>query len=157
MRDLTKDDIPDMVPLFRALHRHHVTALPEVFHDDGTDAQFAEHLAQLLDSDGAAVGVWQDGGLVGYALFLIQTRPADVFRHAERRAYLDHLFVGPDHRRAGHAKAMIAAMEDRLAAQGITLWTASHYAFNTGVERTFSAAGARPDLVRVAKPLTGSG
>ena len=35
MQVLTKDDIPDMVPLFRALHRHHVAALPDVFHDEG--------------------------------------------------------------------------------------------------------------------------
>lgn len=153
MRDLTKDDISDMVPLFRALHQHHVSALPKVFHDDGTDAQFADHLAQLFDDSGAAIGVWHGGQLVGYALFLIQQRPGDAFRHPVKRAYLDHLFVAKPNRGAGYATAMISATEARLAAQGITAWTASHYAFNSDVARTFATVGAHADLVRVAKPI----
>jgi GNAT superfamily N-acetyltransferase len=156
MQVLTKDDIPDMVPLFRALHRHHVAALPDVFHDEGTDDAFADHLAHLFDDCGAAVGVRLGGRLMGYALFLIQERPADSFRRPVRRAYLDHLFVAEPNRGAGHATAMIAAMETRLAAQGIGVWTASHYAFNADVARTFAAVGAHPDLVRVAKPATGA-
>ncbi|MCR9158432.1 MAG: GNAT family N-acetyltransferase [Rhodobacteraceae bacterium] len=156
MQDLTKDDIPDMVPLFRALHRHHVVALPEVFHDDGTDAQFADHLAHLFDDSGAAVGVRRHGRLIGYALFLLQERPADAFRHPVKRAYLDHLIVTEPNRGAAHATAMIAAMETRLVSQGINVWTASHYAFNAEVARTFADAGAHPDLVRVAKLMLGA-
>ncbi|WP_439123873.1 GNAT family N-acetyltransferase [Marivita sp.] len=155
MHTLTKDDIPDILPLFRALHRHHVAALPDRFHDDGTDSQFADHLAQLFDSDGAALGVRVDGALVAYALFVIQNRAADAFRHSVRRGYLEHIFVAEVHRKAGHATAMIAAMEARIVGQGIPVWTATHYPFNSRIAGAFSAVGANVDLIRVSKPVDG--
>jgi GNAT superfamily N-acetyltransferase len=156
MQILTRSHIPELVPLFRALHRHHVDALPDVFHDKGTDAEFAGHLAGLFETPGEALGVRSDGALIAYALFVLQERPADAFRLAVRRAYLDHLFVAEPHRGKGHARALIAAMEGRLRAQGITLWTASHYAFNTPVARTFAHAGAEINLRRVAKRVGGA-
>lgn len=153
MQILTKDDIPDMVPLFHALHRHHVTALSEVFHDAVTEGAFAARLAQVFDTSGAAVGVRKAGVLVGYASFMLQERPADVFRYAVRRGYLDHLYVMPAHRRLGHARAMIVAMERWLVARGATIWTASHYAANPGIAQSFAACGASPDLIRVTKSI----
>ena len=155
METLTKSHIPEIVPLFRALHRHHVAALPDTFHDDGTDQEFADHLEALFDTPGDALGIRFDGTLIAYALFLVQERAADAFRHAVRRVYLDHLFVAELHRGRGHAQTLIAGMEERLMGQGITLWTASHYAFNTPVARSFARAGAETDLLRVARRLGG--
>jgi GNAT superfamily N-acetyltransferase len=79
------------------------------------DRPFLDAHPEVLELDdhavreGRAIAATQDGAVVGFATIAIS---AD---HVE----LDGLFVDPDHRRAGHAARLVAAVADTARRAGV--------------------------------------
>lgn len=101
IRTLTLGDYDGLLDLFRESGLHSLRP-------DGRDSR--EAVARQLSSGVQTIlGLEIDGRLAG----------AVVATHDSRKGWINRLVVHPDHRRLGHARRLISAVEAYLHAQGI--------------------------------------
>lgn len=62
MYQATHSDIPQIVPLFRALHAFHAERLPLRYHLGGSDADYARFLQARLAKGGGSFALTAPGG-----------------------------------------------------------------------------------------------
>jgi GNAT superfamily N-acetyltransferase len=144
MYQATHSDIPQIVPLFRALHAFHAERLPLRYHLGGSDADYARFLQARLAKGGwifCSDGAW---GPVAYLLALPEADAGDFLHHPARRVKLDHLYVAPPARALGIGQQLVAAMEHKMRAEGFDHWVVGYNAFNTEAEAFYAGQGAVP-------------
>ncbi|MBV2358590.1 GNAT family N-acetyltransferase [Thalassococcus sp. CAU 1522] len=139
---ITNPHLSDLVPLFRALHNFHAALRPGLYHSEGGDAAYLNHL-RGLQAQGAQVFAADAGwGLVGYLLALPEIRPADALRRAETRWRIDHLYVARGCRGRGLARQLVAEMERAMADRGVALWVVYQDAANPPAHVVYRRVGA---------------
>lgn len=174
VRRATRSDVPALVALHRALVEDQLRYAPEPALDPRFDGRvyFERRLADparwtLVAERGEA------GELVGYVDGLLVSGPgarkrallARVARALSRRpdeaplrqvrteAYLANVFVRPEARRHGVARALVAELAACARAAGAQVLHTDVLAGNTGSETLFRDAGFTPALSRLSLPL----
>jgi aminoglycoside 6'-N-acetyltransferase I len=153
MFDLISPTRQQVLPLFRGLHAYHVAHLPGVFHAEGTDAVFLQHLAEMEEAGAVLFGHDAGWGMVSYLLAIPQIRSENPLLRARKRLWVDHLYVAPGFRGKGLARGLILHLESWMVTQGIHEWAVSHHAFNTGAGRMYEGLGAQTVVAVRSKTL----
>jgi [ribosomal protein S18]-alanine N-acetyltransferase len=122
----------------------------EIFHLSTDDASGLARLHAEADADpwgetafldllaqpsGFGLGLACEGELIAFLLVQIAAENADVLQIATH----------PDHRRAGHARALLSALETQLRLRGITRLTLDVAADNTPARAFYQDAGFTQD------------
>ncbi len=144
--------IPDLEPLTRALHAHHVTvdpAIPGIPPRDA-DAWWAIRRGRYtawLDEDDTLLLIAEDGGAaVGYAF--VTCHPADDSHTTGTRfAELQSLVVAEDRRGDGIGTELLHEVYRRVRAQGVTEMVIGVLATNEPAMRLYAREGFRPWVV----------
>ncbi len=155
MPRLSPHELPEVVPLLRALHAHHVNHLPNVFHDEASSGALLAHLETQVKAGAWVFGHREDGILSAYLMAVPEYLPRDSFRNARKCILLNHLYVVPALRGAGLAQVLVAEMEAEMRQEDIGEWRVTHHAFNDQAQRFFSLQGARPAVHVLGKTLGG--
>ncbi|SHG95792.1 GNAT family N-acetyltransferase [Marivita hallyeonensis] len=151
--ELIEPELPRVLPLFRALHAHHADLAPDVYHCDGSDSEYLAHLEEKRVA-GARFFAHDTGeALASYLIALPVVVPGDALRHASRTVRVDHLYVSPDLRGMGLAKALIGRVEAWVGELGFDGWWFSYHAVNDGVAKAYHAMGASPWTAVSAKRM----
>jgi ribosomal protein S18 acetylase RimI-like enzyme len=135
--------------LWIALHRHHRTVVPSsALLVDNDDVSWSRRVAlyrEWMQAGDALVLVarW-DGAPVGYAVAHLQDGPDDTFAVGARYAELYSLSVAPEARGGGVGTALMDALDERLAALGITALSVGVMAGNEGALRFYRRRGLVP-------------
>ncbi len=142
--ELSQSDLPKIVPLFRALNTFHAERIPLRYHCYGTDVEYLTHLTEKFQN-GASIWAASDGwGYCAYLMALPLAKQADFLRHSNLHFQLDHVYIAPHQRGSGVMRKLLAAMEGRMAEQGVRTWRVGHYAFNTDAGAVYQNLGAEP-------------
>lgn len=116
------EDAEAIADLYSAARVAAVPQMPPAVHTNAEDRQWmAEQLAR--DDHEAWVASFPDGRIVGYALFT--------------QAWLDHLFLDPEHLGAGIGSVLLDLVKS-LRPDGFSLWV---FESNTGARRFYARHG----------------
>lgn len=145
--------LPEVLPLFRALHNFHVCLSPDNYHANGADADYLLHLQDLRDQGAVIYAIDAGWGLVAYMLVYPEEIDANAFKRGSSRMTIDHLYIAPTHRGSGLGHQLIAALEADMHAKGIDRWLVSQDAINLPATDFYRAVGARPEVLYLEKRL----
>jgi ribosomal protein S18 acetylase RimI-like enzyme len=145
-------DIDALEPVWVAVHRRHVDAMPELapYVDDATTWRERRRLyVELLARPGTVLVVARaEGAVVGYGLAHVlpvrETWLADTWRTGERIGEIESVGVLPGHRGRGLGTRLLDALEDELAAAGVDDLIVGALAGNSGAIRLYERRGYRP-------------
>ncbi|HYX87253.1 MAG TPA: GNAT family N-acetyltransferase [Gaiellales bacterium] len=139
--------VDEVEPLWTSLHRHHrsVSPLPLVA-DDGESwrRRRAWYLEMLAGGEDVLLLAERDGRAVGYAFLHFHAGPDDTWPVGTRWAELVSLAVLPEERGAGVGSALMDAVDERLAAAGVSDLEVAVMAGNAGAIRFYERRGLRP-------------
>ena len=140
IRAATPGDIAALAVLWSAFERE-VPPPPHVDHDP---ARELEEIREIVDSGLAFVAEDGDAGFVGFAL---------ARRTGSRLGRLTDLYVVPDARRGGVAAALVHAVVEALAAQGVEHLDLEVVASNAGARAVYHRWGFGEDVVVLVAPV----
>jgi GNAT superfamily N-acetyltransferase len=133
LRHLTVDDYDAIIRLWKEAGLQSVRLQGRDSHD-----AFAAQLA----AGQRVIGLEDDGQLIGAVLVT----------HDARKGWMNRLAVHPDHRRKGHAIALIAAAEQELRAMGFQIFAVLIEVDNNASRELFAQEGYKAhDLVYMSK------
>lgn len=140
-RPVLEADLPALLAMVGALSAHH---------GDDAETDGAALARDLLGDRPWMLGILAevDGRPTGYAAL----HPAGRLQRGERSLNLHHLWVEPDRRGRGVARALVAAAEARAAEEGCAALLVSVEAENAAARGLYAAAGFE-DLGRPAPRL----
>jgi GNAT superfamily N-acetyltransferase len=150
--EVGSERIPDLEPLTRALHRHHVQVDPAIpgvpprDQDGWWRIRSARYRDWLEDPDAFVLVAEIDGALVGYALVTFHDAD-DSHRTGDRFAELQSLLVLDDHRGEGIGSALLHAVYERVRARGAEEMIIGVLATNDRVRRLYEREGFTPWVV----------
>ncbi len=148
------DDLDGLVEVSMQVQRLHLAARPERYRDASRD-EIAGRFRELLADAERAVLVADDGGRIGgYAVIRRVDSPGNVFAHPLVSAHVDDLGVREDARRAGHGRALMAAVEAQARAWGARGVSLEVQAFNADAIEFYRAIGYAFSSHRMSRPLT---
>jgi ribosomal protein S18 acetylase RimI-like enzyme len=142
LRTVTSNDLDAVFDLFAQVQSLHSDAIPGFFRPPEKDETFEQFFEGILnDPEQHLVFACVDGMQVGYIQYFLGSRPKNVYQPERRFAYIHHLAVGKEHRRAGCASMLIEhvlqeARRLEIAQLGIDFWS-----FNSPARACFEKAG----------------
>ena len=144
-------DAAALLPLLREVQSLHVAAHPETFRSDLDADGLTTSLRGWLERDGIAAIVARDGSnaVVGYAIWEVQERGAEMLTKARRRGFIHHLAVKEACRGRGVGTRLVAEVKARLRAAGIHKLGAEHLAANRASAALMHKTGLLPRSVVV--------
>lgn len=116
------DDLHELEPLWRSLHRHHrrVAEVPVVTDDELSWQRRSAWYRSMLDAGEAFLLVARDGSeAVGYALVQVRPGEDDTWPFGAQMAELVSLSVAPQRRGGGIGTALMDAVDAELERRGI--------------------------------------
>jgi GNAT superfamily N-acetyltransferase len=140
VRAATPADAATLEELWRAFERE-VPPPPHVDHDLGREL---EEIREIVGSGLAFLAEDEQGDPVGFAL---------ARRTGSRLARLTDLYVEPPARRSGVAAALVHAVADALAAQGVDHLDLEVGSSNAGARTVYHHWGFTEDLVVLVAPV----
>jgi ribosomal protein S18 acetylase RimI-like enzyme len=147
------EDLDGLVEVNGQVQALHLAARPDRYRD-ATPDEIAARFRELLADPERAVLVADDGGAVaGYAVVRRVDNPGNTFVLPRVTAHVDDLGVREDARRAGHGRALMAAVEAHARAWGAAGVTLEVQAFNQGAVAFYEEAGYAFASHRMSKPL----
>ena len=112
IRTAGKADIEEIVALNDEVHDIHVRLFPDVFKPTEA-ATLTEWFASWIDDNDTIILVAEDAsGLVAYLTLRKEERPAHLFAHSRRCAYIDQVCVTERYRGKGLFRALLGKAED---------------------------------------------
>jgi len=144
--------IPDLEPLTRDLHAHHVTVDPDIPGIPPRDADEwwairRERYAEWLGHEGAFALIAEDGeDLAGYALVSFHDRD-DSHETGERFAELHSLAVSEGRRGQGVGTRLLRAVYREVRAAGVEEMMIGVLATNEAAMRLYEREGFKPWVV----------
>jgi ribosomal-protein-alanine N-acetyltransferase len=139
IRPATTADIPELEELWRAFGAE-VPEPPYVVVDERKELEELHALVR----EGIALVAESDGGLVGFAL---------AHRRGPRHGFLSDVYVRPEARRSGVARALVHEVATRLREQGAEALELEVVASNEGARAVYERWGFEPVLFRLVKPI----
>ena len=152
-------DIPALEPLWVAVHHVHQASMPELapyVSDAETWAELRGHYDSIFEKADPTLLLAYDGeDLVGYALAHVldvgETFIPDTWRTGERIGELESLAVRESHRGQGIGSALLDAVDEAFAAQGINDVIVGALAGNLGALRLYERRGFRPTWLYLSR------
>ena len=132
-------DLPALERLWRAFERE----VPPPAHEDVDEAQELREIAEIVRGELAYVAE-REGAVVGFAL---------ARRRGPRTGFLTDLYVDPGARRGGTAAALVHAVAEELAADGVEHLTLEVQASNAGARAVYARWGFEETLLELVVPL----
>ena len=150
-----RDRIDELRPLWLQLHHHHKrVSRVQPFVDDTTSWRMRRRgYEETFDGGGFALIAEDDGRLVGYAMVRIHEGPDDSWALGDRHGEVWTLVVDEAARGAGVGSALLDAVDEELAARGITGLVIGVMEGNDDARRLYERRGLVPgwlQLYRVA-------
>lgn len=143
MRRATAADLDALVRLNAALQGWHAARHPDVFLAAPDPAAVRAHFAEGL-ADPAVTLLISGDPPRAYALCTLRDRPANAFSPARRRLSVDQVATDPDHRRQGHARALLEAALNLAREAHCHETVLDTWAENTEAHAFFRAMGFAP-------------
>ena len=146
------DRLPEVEPLARALHRHHLTVDPAIpgvpprDEDGWWRVRSARYRGWLADPATIMLLAEDDGAAVGYALVTVHDED-DSHRTGARFAELQSLAVPEDRRGEGIGTALLHQVYREVRAVGIVEMVIGVLATNEPAMRLYEREGFRPWVV----------
>ncbi|MGE3109159.1 MAG: N-acetyltransferase family protein [Phycisphaerales bacterium] len=162
IRSATIDDVPGVLPLVRALCDLHAHQDPERF---AVRADVIERYANWLPEravDPRSVFLVAEGGegsgtidrhLVGFVVCTIE--PEVPIFWVPECGWIHDVYVKPEARRLGVARALVREAAARFAALGVRQLRLHTAMFNDAARAAFAAEGFRPCVVEMLRTLPG--
>lgn len=161
IRPATAADVPAVLPLVRGICDLHAARDPDRFVVvDDILARYAAWLPERAADPASVFFVAEAPGpdraptVVGYCVGTCE--PAAPIFWVPACGWIHDVFVLPDRRRQGLARALVRAAEDRFRALGVTQIRLHTGAFNDHARAAFAAQGYRPSVVEMLKTLPNS-
>lgn len=161
IRTAKDGDIPALIDFLIKLDAHVAGVAPEVLALTATgQAQLQERVQSFLDEPGKrlVVAVGADNTPVAMGNIHIW-EPSDAWLNPERQglraAFIDDIWVEPDHRASGIARRIVAALIDFAEREGVNEVSLDYALHNPEAEAFWSRLGFRPTGVRASAPVTG--
>jgi ribosomal protein S18 acetylase RimI-like enzyme len=156
IRALTAEDHRAVAALVRSLDREHARMVPDVFKDDGSEADTLdpeEFQAWLDDSRAGLFGACHGATLLGFLRVVEQIRGETAVMRGTRRAFVDPIIITVGARRRGIGRQLIAQAEAWAKGRGcdgleLDVWTG-----NLAAVGFYQALGFRSLRTRLRKPL----
>jgi ribosomal protein S18 acetylase RimI-like enzyme len=146
-------DVPALARLNAEVQALHRARRPDRYRDPSLP-EIEGWFRTMLATEGVAILVATDGeAVVGYALVRTVASPGNVFAYPQTTAHLDQLGVAGGHQRAGHGRALIAAVEAQGRAWGAAAVQLDVQAINPEAARFYAALGYVATASRLARPL----
>jgi ribosomal protein S18 acetylase RimI-like enzyme len=142
VRRATEEDLPALGELWRALLRE----VPAPEYEDVDPEQFLREIADIVRDELAFVADGGRGEPVGFAL---------ARRKSPQRGHLTDLYVSPDARRSGTATALMRAVTETFADDGIAHVTLDVQAANADARAVYGRWGFRDSMLELAAPVDG--
>jgi ribosomal protein S18 acetylase RimI-like enzyme len=152
-------DVPALEPLWVAVHHVHRASMPELapyVSDAETWAELRRHYDAIFEKPDTVLLLAYDGEeLVGYALAHVlavgETFIPDTWRTGERIGELESLAVRESHRGQGIGSALLDAVDEAFAAQGIRDVIVGALPGNEGALRLYARRGFRPTWLYLSR------
>jgi ribosomal protein S18 acetylase RimI-like enzyme len=148
----TADDIAAVLPL---------VAKTIAFHEQLDPARWAAvpkaheryqyFFERVLSNNGVFLVVEEAGAIIGFLLGAISEEYA-MYR-AGRYGMLHDLWIEPDHRRKGHARALLMAALDQFRREGLKQVRLDSAAGNHVAQKLFRSCGFRPSVIEMLTEL----
>jgi ribosomal protein S18 acetylase RimI-like enzyme len=142
VRKATEDDLPAIGELWRAFVRE----VPPAEYDDVDYDHELREVAEIVRGEVAFVADGEHGKPVGFAL---------ARRKNPRRGHLTDVYVRPESRRTGTAAALVRAVSEALAADGVAHLTLDVQAANAEARAVYGRWGFRESALELAAPVDG--
>ncbi len=154
IRAARPEDLDGLVEVSFQVQELHLAARPARYRAASRPA-IADRFRELLADPARAVLVAaHDGAVQGYAVVRRVDDPGSTFALPRVSAHVDELGVRDAARRAGHGRALMAAVEAHARAWGADGVTLEVQAFNRGAVAFYDALGYAVSSHRMSKPLT---
>jgi GNAT superfamily N-acetyltransferase len=114
---------------------------------------FSELMKRVRENRGRVFIAEQNGGAVGWAVFLIEQEAIYIVESERRTGYIAELFIEENVRGTGVGKALIAACETHARANGLTVLMIGVLPKNTRARTVYHAAGFAPYSEQLRKHL----
>lgn len=154
VRPATVLDVPAVLPMVRAICDLHQAKDPQRFavRADVLD-RYAQWLPQRATDPRSVFLVAQraDGTLAGYVVCTIE--PEVPIFWVPECGWIHDVWVEPDARRSGVARALVEAAVEQFRRLGVRQVRLHTGAFNEQARELFSACGFRPCVVEMLLPL----
>lgn len=155
VRSATADDVPAVLPLVRALCDLHAANDPERF---AVRADVIDRYSRWLperDRDPRSVFLVAEAeGLPGFVGFVVCTIEPEVpIFWIPECGWVHDLYVIPEARRRGVARALLREVIRRYAAMGVQQLRLHTGVFNDSARAAFAAEGFRPCVVEMLRTL----
>jgi ribosomal protein S18 acetylase RimI-like enzyme len=119
--------------------------------------RLGDHLAMRRDTPDSAIMVAaQAGRVVGYLIFLPETRPGFVREEARRVGYVSELCVAVDRRGEGIGGALLAEAERLTRTLGLSHIGLTALVGNDNAAAAYRRHGYRDYAIEMLKPLRGA-
>jgi ribosomal protein S18 acetylase RimI-like enzyme len=146
------DRLPDIEPLWRSLHDHHVTVddprLAAIRREQQNWTGRREGFERVLSrTDAFMVLAEVEGRPVGYAVVDVRDRAENWRITGDRYADLESIAVLPDARGRGIGTALLREIYRRLRTIGVMELTTRVVVGNTGARRFYERAGFLPSTL----------
>lgn len=151
VRRATLADIEAAAALGAEIVRHHHRTNPvRFFLLDDIEQGYAWWLSQELErTDAVVLLAEQDGRIVGYAYGAIEPRDWSVL--LDQHGALHDLFVVPEARRGGVARALVRGLMDALTELGATLFVLRVMVQNEPARRLAEEFGFAPTMFEMSR------
>ncbi len=155
IRPATAADVPQVLPLVRAICDFHAAADPERFavREDVVE-RYARWLPERADDPRSVFLVAEAEGVPGIAAYAVCTIEPEVpIFWIPECAFIHDIYVVPEARRRGIARGLVREVVSRYAAIGVKQIRLHTAAFNEEARAVFAAEGFRPCVVEMLRPL----
>ncbi|MBL9031403.1 MAG: GNAT family N-acetyltransferase [Phycisphaerae bacterium] len=155
VRSATADDVPDVLPLVRALCDLHAANDPERFavRTDVID-RYARWLPERARDPRSVFLVAEAEGMPGLVGFVVCTIEPEVpIFWIPECGWVHDVYVIPEARRRGVARALVREVVRRYAAMGVKQLRLHTGVFNDSARTAFAAEGFRPCVVEMLRTL----
>jgi len=155
IRPATLNDIPRMLPLVRALCDLHAERDPERFavREDVLD-RYARWFPERIADPRSLLLVAEWPGVDGLAGFTVCTIEPEVpIFWVPECGWVHDVYVVPEARRHGLARALVREVARRYAAMGVKQLRLHTAMFNDAARSAFAREGFRPCVVEMLKTL----
>jgi len=152
VRVAVMEDADAIANLTAEVQQLHKEALPDIFKTPSGRLFSREKLASLLQDANSTVAVAESNGdVIGHVYV---QRAENDFKIADKYMYIQQIGVRKHFRRQGVGTALIAFVEGRAVASGVTGLQLDYWAFNTRARSFFESCGFSPSVVMMRRTLS---
>ncbi|MBZ4018101.1 GNAT family N-acetyltransferase [Streptomyces purpurogeneiscleroticus] len=151
IKQISADRLDDLEPLWKALHRHHVSVAghleqlaPSLSPEASWQNRRAKYATWLASSDAFALAVEADDELVGYAMARVKEQQPGSWERGARTGVLESLSVRADQRGSGIGTRLFEAVRAEFVDRGAREFELAVIATNADAIRFYTRQGLLP-------------